>query len=135
MARAPKKPAADAAAKEGRAQLLAERRAVRNYLVAVTAPVPTVSRESLADRHEKAAAAVATAADPVRKLEAIQRRLDIEAKLALHEDVPAVADAEPAFLEVAAAFGRRKGISYAAWREVGVPAATLKRAGITRAKG
>ena len=31
---------------------------------------------------------------------------------------------------VAAAFSTRKGISKKAWREVGVPAAVLKRAGV-----
>jgi hypothetical protein len=34
---------------------------------------------------------------------------------------------------VAAEYGQRKGISYAAWRELGVSPAVLKRAGITRA--
>ena len=37
---------------------------------------------------------------------------------------------ERAFVEAAAPYGERKGISYKAWREVGVPAAVLKRAGI-----
>ena len=39
---------------------------------------------------------------------------------------------EGAFVEVAASYSKRQGISYAAWREVGVPAAVLKRAGISR---
>ncbi len=36
------------------------------------------------------------------------------------------------FIEHAAAFAERKGISYATFREMGVPAAVLKEAGITR---
>ena len=39
---------------------------------------------------------------------------------------------ENSFVEVAKAYGDRKGISYASWREVGVTAAVLKRADIGR---
>jgi hypothetical protein len=37
---------------------------------------------------------------------------------------------EDGFVEHARSYGERKGISYAAWREIGVSAAVLKRAGI-----
>ena len=43
-----------------------------------------------------------------------------------------MASVEDAFVEVAASYSTRQGISYTSWREVGVPAATLKRAGISR---
>lgn len=43
-----------------------------------------------------------------------------------------VAALEQDFIKVAAEYGRRKGISYAAWREVGVAPAVLKEAGISR---
>jgi hypothetical protein len=36
------------------------------------------------------------------------------------------------FIEVAANYSERHGISYAAWREAGVPAAVLRDAGIGR---
>ena len=39
---------------------------------------------------------------------------------------------EQGFTEAAAAYSARKGISYAAWRELGVEASVLKRAGISR---
>jgi hypothetical protein len=35
-------------------------------------------------------------------------------------------------VKAASAYSARKGISYAAWRELGVEAAVLKRAGISR---
>jgi hypothetical protein len=35
-------------------------------------------------------------------------------------------------VEYAASYGARKGITYAAWREVGVPVSVLKAAGISR---
>ena len=43
-----------------------------------------------------------------------------------------ISELEDAFVEVAVSYSGRKGITYSAWREVGVPAATLKRAGISR---
>ena len=41
---------------------------------------------------------------------------------------------ETDFVAVAKPYAQRKGISYEAWREAGVPAATLKAAGIGRGK-
>ncbi len=35
----------------------------------------------------------------------------------------------------AKSYGERKGISYEAWRQLGVPAEVLKRAGITKSEG
>ena len=43
-----------------------------------------------------------------------------------------VAALETDFTAHAANYSTRKGISYQAWRELGVPAATLKAAGINR---
>jgi hypothetical protein len=40
---------------------------------------------------------------------------------------------EAGFIKVAAAYSKRKGISYAAWRAVGVEPTVLKQAGISRA--
>ena len=42
---------------------------------------------------------------------------------------------EGAFITVAADYGRRRGISYAAWREAGVSKAVLARAGIRSPAG
>jgi hypothetical protein len=42
------------------------------------------------------------------------------------------ASLEDAFVAVAQSCGERQGISYATWREIGVPPGILKRAGITR---
>ncbi len=60
-----------------------------------------------------------------------QERSNLTAELAAlnGEDLSAV---EQAFIEVAADFAERRGIAYATWRDVGVPAAVLKRAGIIR---
>ena len=39
---------------------------------------------------------------------------------------------EEAFVEVAKSYSDRQGISYAAWRTVGVAPEVLRRAGVTR---
>lgn len=72
-------------------------------------------------------------ADVVERLELVQRRIDLENEAAALDSEPDVDELETSFVAAAGPFGDRKGISYAAWREVGVPAALLRRAGITRA--
>ena len=42
---------------------------------------------------------------------------------------------EVGFIKVAKSYGQRKGIDYGTWREFGVSARVLKRAGIARAGG
>ena len=63
----------------------------------------------------------------------VQERMDLTAELANMEDKPDLTALENDFVASAKAYGTRKGITYAAWRELGVDAATLKAAGITRA--
>ena len=50
-------------------------------------------------------------------------------------DTDDLVDAETAFVKVAAAYSRRKGIGYGAWRAVGVSVSVLEKAGISRASG
>ena len=72
------------------------------------------------------------AADPLTRLHLIQQRIDLEADLAAAGETVDMTALEAGFVESARAYGERKGISYSAWRELGVPAATLKAAGISR---
>lgn len=70
-------------------------------------------------------------APAIRRLQLLQERIDLRAAL----EAPPVDDGvalEDGFVEVAAAYSERRGISYGAWREVGVPAAVLRRAGVAR---
>jgi hypothetical protein len=43
-------------------------------------------------------------------------------------------DLEEGFIASAKSYGRRKGITQAAWRSLGVPADVLRKAGITRSE-
>ena len=73
-------------------------------------------------------------ADPLRRLQLVQERLDLEEELAAAESKVDLSELEDEFTKSAAPYGERKGISYEAWRELGVPAATLKAAGISRGR-
>ena len=74
--------------------------------------------------------------DPAKRLELIQRRLDAQERLAAADsDEPDVETLEKAFIKVAQGYAQRKRMSYTAFRELGVPAAALKQAGIARTRG
>jgi hypothetical protein len=68
----------------------------------------------------------------LRKVELVQKRLDLEKKLAALQPSGDRSDLEAAFVRHAGAYSGRKGISYTAWREAGVSPAVLTKAGIRR---
>lgn len=121
-----------AALAEGREQ----GRAVRAYLEALESNRPKRGRkrtpESIQTRLDAIESSLAEV-DPLSRVQLIQERIDLEAELAAGSDTLDLSDLEAGFIAVAAAYAERKGLSYAAWREAGVPAATLKAAGISRA--
>ena len=72
----------------------------------------------------------------MQKLAAAQHVIDLERRL-VESTVPGpdIDELEATFVEWAPVYAENKGISYAAFRSVGVPAAVLKRAGISRSAG
>lgn len=122
-----------AALAKGRAQ----GKAVREYLAALEQDRkagrkldrPTV--ESLIDEVQ---AEVDQEPDPTKRVELIQKRLNLEQRLVELQEEPDLEALESGFVDVAAEYSERKGISYTAWREAGVPAATLKAAGVKRTR-
>lgn len=116
---------------EGREQS----KAVGAYLEALEGNKPKRGRKRTPESIDKQLAALddkLSKANPISRLQVIQDRMDLlAAKEALKADVD-LTTYEDDFVDVAAAYGERKGISYAAWRELGVPAPVLKRAGISR---
>lgn len=121
--------------KEAMAQGRRESRAVKQYLEALERGRrrgPKVTAESLQARIDDAATAIDEETDPVKRLQLIQSRMDDEARLEDLADEPDMEAVEEGFIEVAADYGNRKGISYKAWRELGVPASALRAAGIPR---
>jgi hypothetical protein len=70
------------------------------------------------------------AAPTIIRLQLLQERLDLQDELEKSGSSERLQELEDAFVEHARSYGERKGISYAAWREIGVSTAVLKRAGI-----
>ncbi len=121
--------------KEALAEGRRQGKAVRNYLEALEQHKPKRGRkrtpESMRAQLDKINAELDDA-DPIKKLQMIQDRIDIEAELEAADNKPDLSALEADFIAAAAPYSERKGISYAAWRELGVEAAVLKRAGIKR---
>lgn len=121
-----------AALAEGRSQ----GRAVRIYLEAIEAHKPKRGRkrtpESMKKKLEKIDLDYANA-DQLKRLQLAQQRLDLQSDLDAAESTIDLATLEQDFVAAAQAYGERKGITWAAWRQVGVPDAVLKQADITRA--
>ncbi len=121
-----------AALAEGRDQ----GRTVRRYLEALDLHRPKRgrkrTRESMQKRLERIEAELAVA-DQLKRLQLIQERLDPTAEVEALETKVDLTGLEADFVKAAGPYSRRKGISYAAWRQLGVEPAVLKRAGISRA--
>ena len=120
-----------AALAEGRSQ----GRAVRNYLEALEATKPKRGRkrtpDSIKKRLETIDAAMADA-DKLTELKLRQERANLERELEAGSVAVDITALEQDFVAVASAYGTRQGITYQVWRDTGVPAAVLKKAGIGR---
>ena len=113
----------------------AEGRIVRSYLEALRANRPKRGRkrtpDSIKARLETIEEELPTAA-PVDELLLVQERRDLETELEQLQQKVDLSGLEDEFVGVAKSYSDSKHLSYAAWREVGVPPAVLKRAGISR---
>lgn len=118
------------------AQGRAESRAVKNYLEALEEAKPKRGRrrtkESIKNRLDRIEADLPTA-NPLNRVKLIQERMDLTNELNASDEPIDLSGLEAAFVKNAKGYSERKGISYAAWRELGVAPAVLKKAGITRA--
>lgn len=116
---------------EGRQQASA----IRTYLDALEAHKPRRGRQISPDMLRSRIEALRTRAASARmadRLQLVQDRLDMEARLEAEEIGFDITALEKAFKRVAKTYAKRKGISYTAFREIGVSAAVLREAGITR---
>ena len=111
--------------------------AVRDYLKALEQNAPRRGRRRTPESVERQLAVLEgemEGASVTKRLDLIQQRIDLEADLETLQQAGLVdlSALEAGFATHAAAYGGRRGISYAAWREIGVSSATLKSAGIRR---
>lgn len=110
-------------------------RLVRRYVEALEANRPKRGRkrtlESVSRRLDEVERQLETA-QGLDRVHLIQQRMDLRNELMAKSTSVDMAELEAGFISAAAEYGRRKGITYAAWREAGVPPAVLNRAGIAR---
>ena len=121
--------------KAANAKARAENRAVSAYLEGLESNRPRPGRRRTAESMQKRIEAIGEAletATPIRRVQLVQERIDLERELSAPVETVDISELEDGFVAVAISYSGRKGITYAAWREVGVPAAVLKRAGISR---
>jgi hypothetical protein len=111
-------------------------RSVRAYLEALESNKPKRGRKRTSDsvsrRLERLESELETA-DALRRLQLIQERIDLLQELEHLGSGSDLSSLEADFIKAAKPYAERKKISYAAFRELGVDAAVLKRAGISRA--
>ena len=120
-----------AALAEGREQ----GRAVRRYLEALEAHKPKRGRKRTPESVQKRLAAIdqkLTDADALTRLHLVQERMNLETELSTTDNTVDLQALEDEFVAAAAPYGARKGITYAAWRQLGVDPAVLRRANIKR---
>lgn len=112
-----------------------EGRIVREYLEGLRATKPKRGRKRTAETVEARLQNVAIELmdpSPMDELLLIQERRDLEAELKSMDQKVDMTALEDVFVGVAKSYSTSKKISYASWRDVGVDAAVLKRAGIAR---
>jgi hypothetical protein len=95
-----------------------------------------VSKATLTQRLASARERAKTATG-VEKVLAAQEVRDLQNKLANINAANGtdVKSLEAEFIRIAKKFGENRGIGYGAWRDAGVPAVVLKKAGVARTRG
>ncbi len=112
-----------------------EGRSVRVYLEALEVNRPKRGRKRTPDSIAKRLAVIEAElanTDPLSRVNLIQERIDLGEELEGMGSTVDMSALEAGFVEAAKAYSDRKGISYAAWRAIGIDAALLKRASITK---
>lgn len=109
-----------------------EARAIKAYLSALESRTPgrPVTKESLESRLEAVNSKLSNESNSLKKVELLQTKLDIEEAMAKLEDAEDIEELESEFIRNVKSYSERKDISYTAWRNFGVPAAILKKAGV-----
>ncbi len=111
-----------------------ESRAIKAYLdsLGTRRRGRPVTQETLTKRVKDLEKRIGSETNVLRAVDLRQARLEAEEAMTA---VAATVDREKLesdFARHVRAYSKRKGISYSVWREAGVPAAVLKRAGIGR---
>lgn len=113
-----------------------ESRAIKAYLTVLSRRRPgrPVTTDSLQSKIAGLQLKIQAESDALKRLELVQARLNAEDQLASFDDSVDMDGLEAGFVRYARSYSERKGISYSAWREVGVTAPVLKQAGVARTR-
>lgn len=116
-----------------------EARSVKAYLASLGPKKRgrPVTKDSLQKKISDIDTRLKAEANPLRRLDLMQSRAEAEQALGAAGSGPDQEALAAEFVKHAKAYSARKGISYATWREFGVPAEVLRKAGIpqTRRRG
>lgn len=113
-----------------------ESRAIKAYLQALGSRRPgrPVTPDSLKQKIARLTERIEGEGDPLKRVDLVQQRIDAESALEEMSDAVDLATLEKGFVEAAPGYSKRKGITYTAWREAGVSAEVLRKAGIARTR-
>lgn len=113
-----------------------EAKAIKTYLDALGSRKPgrPVTKSSVEKRLASIDTRLKDESDALKRLDLHQSRIEAEGALSGLSDTIDLTELENEFAQVVRGYADRKGISYGAWRNVGVSAATLKKAGIPRTR-
>jgi len=132
---APKKREMSPEHKEAMAEGRTMGRAVKAYLNALESNRPKRGRKRTPDSIQRRLDLIEETfdtADPLKRLALAQERMDLERELQTLQEKVDISALEDDFVRVAKDYSAAKGYGYAAWREIGVSAEVLRRAGISR---
>jgi hypothetical protein len=113
-----------------------EARSVKAYLASLGPKKRgrPVTKDSLQKKISDLDSRLEAEANPLRRLDLMQSRAEAEQALGTLGAGPDQAALAADFVKHAKAYSERKGISYATWREFGVPADVLRKAGIPQTR-
>jgi len=135
--KSPKKAPMSDAHKAALAKGREEGRVVRRYLEALESTKPRRGRKRTPESIKKRLSTIESGlgdADPLTRLHLVEEKQRLQAELSSNGDTVDLGALEKSFIKVAKAYGDRKGISYSAWRTVGVSAPVLQQAKIARTR-
>ena len=113
-----------------------ESRMIKGYLELLGSRRPgrPITRESLQRKLDNLGEKIAAEDDLLKKVDLVQQRIEARQTLGRMSGSVDIAALESGFVEAARSYSQRKGISYSAWRQIGVPADVLRKAGIPRTR-
>ena len=114
-----------------------ESKAIKAYLEAISVPKRRgrpVTPEGLEARIADLDQRIREESDPLARVDLYQNRIDAQDALDQLTETVDIDALEVGFVEYAASYSARKGITWPAWREAGVSAGVLRAAGVKRTR-